>query len=405
MSEETTLAKVAADSGAVGNQQTLKALVASRATALAAYAPDTCKVTPERVLKLLATAASRNPQLLQCTKESVWLAVTKAVELGFEPCSAMGHAHLVPFYNSDAKRYECTLIVGYQGLLDLVRRSGKVRNVYSEIVYSNDSYRVELGTSYKMEHAPRLDGDRGEPLFAYSVAIFNDGTVDFMTMTREQIEKRMRASRAGYNRETGKAKGVWATWEAEMWQKTVLRSHCKRLPMSINEIERLTDAESAPTVGEFSDVMAAEASVSDAPETPANVAALEAKTRAVAAEVAKPKKPGRPTTKAEASVEAQAPIVPPPADDAIAVEASVAGPTQAEEVDVVEALVAAMNSEPEEEVDLSYWSKFEPRLQGKATVAEFAAHCEAKAIKSGDLISLEAARIGTGKIICGDITR
>jgi len=405
MSEETVLAKVAADSGAVGNQQTLKALIASRATALAAYAPDTCKVTPERVLKLLASAASRNDTLLKCTKESVWLAVTKAVELGFEPASAMGHAHLVPFFNSESKRHECTLIIGYQGLLDLVRRGGKVRNVYAEIVYSNDEYLVELGTSYRLQHKPKLDGDRGEPLFAYSVAIFNDGSVDFLTMTREQIEKRMKASRAGYNRETGSPKGVWAQWQAEMWQKTVLRTHCKRLPMAINDVELLTDAESSPTVGEFADAIAAESVVSDVPSTPPNVAALEEKTQAVAAEAAKPKKPKPSATKAEASIAAQAPPEPAPADDAITVEASVTTPAATEEVDVAEAMVAALNSEPEDEVDLSYWSKFEARLQGKTTVAEFAAHCEAKGIKSGDLISLEAARIGTGKIICGDVTR
>ena len=75
----------------------------------------------ERMARLALTAFRTNRGLQNCTPSSIMAAVMSAAQLGLEP-HVQGQCYLVPHGN------ECTLIVGYQGLLDLIRRSGANRS-------------------------------------------------------------------------------------------------------------------------------------------------------------------------------------------------------------------------------------------------------------------------------------
>jgi recombination protein RecT len=79
---------------------------------------------PERCYRILLSCWSRTPALQKCTPESLFRASLQAVELGLEPGGALGHAYLVPYGN------QCTLIPGYRGLVELVRRSIRAGEVY-----------------------------------------------------------------------------------------------------------------------------------------------------------------------------------------------------------------------------------------------------------------------------------
>lgn len=65
-------------------------------------------------------------------------AIVEASSLGLE-LDLRGQAYLIPFGK------EVTLIPGYKGLMDLAYRSGRVTNIYAEVVCENDQFTFSLG--------------------------------------------------------------------------------------------------------------------------------------------------------------------------------------------------------------------------------------------------------------------
>ena len=98
----------------------------------------------ERFLKVFYGAILRNPRLMDCTTESMLQAAMFFAQLGLEPI--LGRAYLVPYLNSKnidgrwVKQYEVQAQVGYQGLVDLARRSGTIADVWGACVYENDTF-------------------------------------------------------------------------------------------------------------------------------------------------------------------------------------------------------------------------------------------------------------------------
>lgn len=183
-------------------------------------------LSPDRMTRIALTEFRKNPKLGECDPRSVFAAVIMASQLGLEP-GVMGQCYLIPF------KTECQLIPGYQGLLDLVRRTGKVKRIESQVVYTGDRFLYRTGLSITLEHEPLLDGDRGEPRLAYALAEFAEGGYHVEIMARREIESiRDRSQNVINARKWGK-KTPWDTDTDEMWRKTVLRRLCKFLPKSV----------------------------------------------------------------------------------------------------------------------------------------------------------------------------
>jgi len=125
-------------------------------------------LTADRVLQMAATTIHRNPAIARCSPASLLGSVMQASILGFPPVDALGYCYFVP-YGKDVQ-----FQIGYKGLVELARRSGKVKMVYAEVVRQGDDFRAEFGLEPKLEHRPRFDS--GRPLtHVYAVCHFSDG--------------------------------------------------------------------------------------------------------------------------------------------------------------------------------------------------------------------------------------
>ena len=199
-------------------------------------------MTPERVGRIAIGAISRNPSLLECTPETVWKCVAEAACVGLE-VGVLGAAHLVPFRNSKTNSVDCQLIIGYQGLIDLCRRSGHIEIIEAHVIYANDEYDINYGTKTPIIHRPTLKGDPGEMVCVYAMAWFVCGGHQLEVMTKAEIDKIKSRSKASTN-------GPWKTDYEEMARKTVVRRLTKYLPKSI-EMARALDAEDSTAGGDY----------------------------------------------------------------------------------------------------------------------------------------------------------
>jgi recombination protein RecT len=182
-------------------------------------------VSPERVILIAQTALTRAPELLTCDARSVLAGIIQCSILGLELHSALHHAVLVPFKNTRTGLKEATLIVQYQGYVELLMRGGTTSYAEAQPVYRNDYLDIEYGTNAHIIHKPLTTGSRGGLIGAYAYAKLRDGNVKFHWMDEEAIEKRRKVSKA-------KDAGPWVDWEEEMYAKTPLRHLCKQMKIS-----------------------------------------------------------------------------------------------------------------------------------------------------------------------------
>jgi recombination protein RecT len=202
---------------------TLRDLLVSRRAELQAALPR--HLSPERMLRLVLTACTRNPKLLECTQASVYSAVLQCAQLGLEP-DLLGQAFLVPFRDTKKNQTVCQLIPGYLGLLNLARRSGQIASIEGRVVRRGDRFRYVYGLVPVLEHKPDIEA-KGAVSHAYAIARFlHGGSPSWEVMTKAEIEEHRARSRAANS-------GPWVTdWNA-MALKTVLRKLCKLLPSSV----------------------------------------------------------------------------------------------------------------------------------------------------------------------------
>lgn len=199
-----------------------------------------------RMVRIATTALRTVNNLSECTPASFMGCVLQAAQLGIEPNTPLQHAWLIP-RRSKGGGYECTLVIGYQGMMELAQRSGMVGPMYAYVVRDGDEFSVQLGLEPDLKHVPSPDGDReSRPItYVYAVAKLKGGDRVFVALSRAQVEAR-RARSDGYKRNAKFS--PWTTDEEAMFQKTALRALWKWLPKSA-EMARASAVEDAADTG------------------------------------------------------------------------------------------------------------------------------------------------------------
>lgn len=225
-------------------------------------------LSAERFLKVYFGAILRNPKLLECTTESILQSAMFFAQLGLEPI--LGRAYLVPYLNSKningrwVKQYEVQAQVGYQGLIDLARRSDTIADVWGANVYENDLFDLSFGLDRALVHKPwfmdpekRRKGEPGDFIGAYVVWQLKDGTKHPDFMPAHEIHKRRARSQAWAFAETGdpqkgggKRDSVWHQWPEEMNLKTVIKHSSKLVPASIEFMQAVEHDDQADSGSE-----------------------------------------------------------------------------------------------------------------------------------------------------------
>lgn len=184
-------------------------------------------VNPDRMARIVLTALRSTPKLAQCTPESFFGCIVQAAQLGLETNTPLGHAYLLPFEDRRNNRILCQLIIGYQGMIDLARRSGLVKALYAYPVYEGDKFVWSLGLNPSITHEPSTQPgrERKEITHVYAVAKLEGGEPIFTVLTRSEVEKYRDRSRASRN-------GPWVTDFEAMALKTAVRRLFRWLPKS-----------------------------------------------------------------------------------------------------------------------------------------------------------------------------
>ena len=186
------------------------------------------------------TVLRQTPKLSECDHTTVLGALMTCAQLGLRP-GVLGQAYLLPLWNGRNRRMEAQLILGYQGLLELVHRSDRITMIAARRVYENDEFRLDYGLEEDvLIHRPPVEGPRGRVVKWYAIARFKGGGYAITDpITREEME-RHRDQYAMAKKKDGTIVGPWVTQFDEMADKTALRQLVKTLPKSPELVRAIT---------------------------------------------------------------------------------------------------------------------------------------------------------------------
>jgi len=180
-------------------------------------------INSDRFVRIAITTIRQNPKLAQCNQESLLGALMVSAQLGLEP-GVLGQCYLIPYGR------ECQFQIGYKGMIELLRRSGQLKDIYAYSVYENDEFEMAYGLNRDLKHKPNLQ-DRGNFIGCYCVAVLKDDARAFEYMTKDEIEAHGKKFSKTYGN------GPWKTDFEAMAHKTVVKKMLKWLPVSVEFLE------------------------------------------------------------------------------------------------------------------------------------------------------------------------
>jgi len=186
---------------------------------------------------IFVTEVARNRQIRNCSAESVLIALLRCARLDLEP--GEGLCALVPFGN------ECNFQIEYRGMLVLMQRTGKLRDVCCEVVYDNDEFTyytdVQQETGYVLHHR-RAFGNRGKLMAVYCVLRLVDGGHYHVVMGKEEV-LHIRNNIKGTDWSNPPKTSPWIKYEDAMWRKTAIKQVSKVCPISyeVASADRIDD--------------------------------------------------------------------------------------------------------------------------------------------------------------------
>jgi recombination protein RecT len=198
-------------------------------------------MTADRVLRLAMTAFRKAPDLGKCTAQSVGGAIITLSQMGLE-IGVMGQAYLVAYWNNRAQQFECQGIPGWQGIVDLIARTGRA-TAWTGAVYPGDFFEYAKGDRPFITHR---DGDRhgfGDLLHTYAVGRVNGAewpNIDVWSAAR------LIAHRDKFNK-VGDRHYSFNNWEMYA-RKVPLLQVAKYMPKSV-ELQRALELEGAAEAG------------------------------------------------------------------------------------------------------------------------------------------------------------
>src|SRR5512146_2660794 len=179
----------------------------------------------ERLIRTALISAEKNPNLLNCDRQSFFNAIMTAGVLGLEMDGVTGQAFPIPFKG----KIQC--IIGYKGYNTLGARAGLT--IDGQVVREGDEFDYELGTNAFVKHKPKL-GVGARIIGAWSMAAASGRPPIIAVLGIDELMEVKKKSPAG-----NKSDSPWndpTIGFPAMCSKTAKRRLCRSLPLNVMQL-------------------------------------------------------------------------------------------------------------------------------------------------------------------------
>lgn len=180
---------------------------------------------------------------------------------GIEDCSPISVARTMlkgAFLGLDFFNKECYAVIykgqvefqtDYKGEVKLAKKysTKPVREIYAKLVRDGDEFEEGIINGNQTINFKPKPFNNGEILGAFAVVIYTDGTMQYDTMSKDEIEK-IKVNFSRKSNKTGEYSKAWVVTPGEMYKKTVLRRLCKNIDLDFDSIEQRQAFEDAAEI-------------------------------------------------------------------------------------------------------------------------------------------------------------
>lgn len=177
----------------------------------------------ERLTAIALSQVKQNPKLQTCCPQTVARSVARACELGLS-LGVGGQSFLVPFGN------ECTLIIGYRGLMTLMFRTGLLKVIDPGVVRSSDEFEFWKDDKIHFFHKPNFKEKTAPIERFYARAELSNGgftvallEIEDALLLKDKADKKALRSKEGCNT-------FWRDHFEEMGKKSAIIRLAKVIP-------------------------------------------------------------------------------------------------------------------------------------------------------------------------------
>lgn len=174
------------------------------------------------MIQSLVTIVGKNPEWLDESKvyrPSLYQAAMDAAEVGLPLATNLRQAYFVPRWSKKTGKEHVAYEISVHGLKSLAFRGGKIIGFPSNVVYADDVFEFEYGTSAFIKHIPRRPSTN-RVVAVWAMAEFANGSKPiFQIVWKEELDKIQKLSKSHF----------WSNWYDEMARKTAIRRLCKSL--------------------------------------------------------------------------------------------------------------------------------------------------------------------------------
>ncbi|MFH1603474.1 MAG: recombinase RecT [Pseudomonadota bacterium] len=200
----------------------------------------------QRFNQLCLSALRKNKTLQNCNFFSLLDSMMGAAVLGLEPDTPAQQCFLIPYAS------ECTLQLGYQGLITIAGRADINITCVDEL-RENDEFVCGRGTHPELTHhilTPHLK-ERGELLWYYCCHILSNGNTGYSLMTEEEVNDIRDFALSRIKEAWKREKSPWMLWPKMMAFKTVAKRDLKYLAKFAPAISTALDFDGRQEAGKY----------------------------------------------------------------------------------------------------------------------------------------------------------
>ena len=207
----------------------------------------------------LAITNPKMPDLVNCSKDSIFRSLREAAAYGLELNGMLGQAYLIPYNEKGVMT--CHLQLGYKGLIALARRSNTIKTIAAEAIHENDIFDCELASGRSIHHKIDIFKERGEVVAYYCLVELSNGGEQFKVLSKKEVEKHRDKFSKAYNPKD--PNNIWNKNFDAMALKTCVIQALKLCPISIEAMDAVV-REEKEDIKEFDNVEYTVSDVSDA---------------------------------------------------------------------------------------------------------------------------------------------
>ena len=188
---------------------------------------------------MLAITNPKMPDLVKCSKDSIFRCLKEAAAYGLELNGMLGQAYLIPYNEKGVMTAHLQL--GYKGLIALARRSNTIKTIAAEPIHENDIFEVELGMGRKLSHRIDIMKERGEVVGYYCLVELCNGGSQFKVLSKKDVENHRNKFSKAYNPKD--PNNIWNKNFDAMALKTCVIQALKLCPISIEAMDAVAHEE------------------------------------------------------------------------------------------------------------------------------------------------------------------